>query len=105
MTGDRANLDDFERKLILRSLRREDFDDVVRMQLSCFPGQKPWTLAELDNHIETFPEGQLGIFIEDRLVASASSLVIQQDDFGDLHDWKTVSGNGTIENHDPDGDT
>ncbi len=105
MSEDRANLDDFERKLVLRPLARGDFEDVADLQLACFPGQPPWTEAEFGSHLREFPEGQLGVFIEDRLVASASSLIIQQDDFGDLHNWKSVSGDGTITNHDPDGDT
>jgi len=105
MSDDRANLDDFERKLELRPLVQEDFEDVVRLQLACFPGQEPWTPPQFRSHLREFPEGQLGIFIEGRLVASASSLIIQQDDFRELHNWEAVSGDGTITNHDPDGDT
>lgn len=105
MSEDRANLDEFQRKLELRNLTLDDFASLIELELRCFPSQTPWTEHEFRAHLERFPEGQFGIFVEGRLVASSSSLIIQQDDYGDLHNWKAVSGNGTIENHDPDGDT
>lgn len=99
------NLTDFESRLRLRNLEKSDFDGVVAIQLRCFPGLKPWTRREFDSQINRFPEGQFGIEIDGQLAASASSLILDYGDYTDWHDWTTISGKGTIKNHDPEGDT
>jgi predicted amidohydrolase/GNAT superfamily N-acetyltransferase len=52
-----------------------------------------------------FPEGQMVIECEGRIVASASSLVVDFEDYADWHNWKEIADGGFIRNHDPDGDT
>ena len=55
--------------------------------------------------IETFPEGQVGLWLDDELVASCSSLIVDEADHADWHDWHSIAAGGMITTHDPDGDT
>jgi predicted amidohydrolase/ribosomal protein S18 acetylase RimI-like enzyme len=92
-------------RLLLRQLREEDFDAVVALQLRCFPGMKTWTKEQFQSQITTFPEGQLGIFADGRLVASSASLVVNDADYSNWANWVEMSDHGFIRNHDPEGDS
>jgi predicted amidohydrolase/ribosomal protein S18 acetylase RimI-like enzyme len=98
-------LSDYERRIVLRNLRPEDHEAVVALQLRCFPDMLPWSREQFLSHLRNFPDGQMGIEIDDQLVATASSLIVRYDDYAALHDWMAVSAQGTIQNHDPAGDT
>lgn len=91
--------------LVLRNLILDDFDALVTLQRRCFPDLKPWTTKELASQLSHFPDGQLCIEIDGRMVASSSSLIVDADDYEDWHDWVTLSDDGMITNHDPEGDT
>ncbi len=65
----------------------------------------PWSREQIAKSVGIFPEGQFGIEIEGRLAASSSSLIIEYDPKAAWHNWKEVSDDGYIRNHDPAGDT
>jgi predicted amidohydrolase/ribosomal protein S18 acetylase RimI-like enzyme len=99
------NLKEFEKKTKVRRLRPKDYDAVVALQLACFPKMKPWTLEQFKSQLERFPEGQIAVEHDGRLVASSASLILEFDLYSEWHDWAKISGGGFIENHDPRGDT
>lgn len=92
-------------KLVVRPLRVEDYDAVVTLQLRCFPGIAPWSLSQLKSQLAHFAEGQICIELDGQLVATSSSLIVDEEDFGAWHTYDQVTDNGFIRNHDPDGDT
>jgi predicted amidohydrolase/GNAT superfamily N-acetyltransferase len=91
--------------ILLRPLTLEDFDALRKLERVCFPGLEPWSREELASQLRLFPEGQLCIEADGVLVASSSSLILSADDYEDWHDWRTLSDDGAITNHDPEGDT
>ena len=93
-----------ETRLRLRPLTIDDFDALVAMQERCFPGMMPWARAQIASQLEIFPEGQFAIEIDGRLVASASSLIVDSSSHSDWHDWKLSTDGGFIRNHDAQGD-
>ena len=100
----KLNLKDFEKKITLRQLRQEDYDAVRKMQLKCFPGMETWSRAQFESQIKHFPEGQLCLEHQGRIIASSCSLIVDFDYYSDWHDWKLVADGGYIRNHDPEGD-
>jgi predicted amidohydrolase/ribosomal protein S18 acetylase RimI-like enzyme len=66
---------------------------------------KPWTRDQIESQLSVFPEGQLCLEYQGRLVASSSSLIVDYDRYEDWHDWKRVADHGYIRNHTPGGDT
>ncbi len=92
-------------RLVLRPLRKTDFKAVVELQQRCFPAIEPWTKEQLESQIAIFPEGQLGVEIDGVLVATSSSVIVDEEDFGAYHTFHDVSDGGFIRNHDPEGDT
>lgn len=103
-TMDPIDLEQFENQLEARLLEPSDFDAIVAMQKKCFPGMATWTKEHVESQVSHFPEGQIGIVYNDKLVASSCSLIVDYDLCSDWHDWKLVSDGGYIRNHDPDGD-
>jgi len=99
------DLKDFERHTVVRSLRIEDYDELVQMHLRCFPGLTPWSRSQIESQLKIFPEGQICVEIDGQLAASSSCLIIKYDPQTAWHNWKEVSDNGYIRNHDPHGDT
>jgi predicted amidohydrolase/ribosomal protein S18 acetylase RimI-like enzyme len=98
-------LEDFEREIRLRPLAIEDYDELVAMQALCFPGMQTWGRDQIQSQIEVFPEGQIVVEYDDRIVASACSLIVDFDDYSEWHNWREIADEGYIRNHDPEGDT
>jgi predicted amidohydrolase/GNAT superfamily N-acetyltransferase len=66
---------------------------------------KPWGRDQIESQLTLFPEGQLCVEIDDLLVASSSSLIVEYDPTLEWHNWKRVADGGYIRNHNPKGDT
>lgn len=98
-------IEDFEREIVLRPLVIDDYPALVEMQAQCFPGMQTWAREQIVSQLDVFPEGQLAIEYEGELVATASSLIVDFEDYSEWHAWKEIADNGFIRNHDVDGDT
>ncbi len=105
MTVKKIDLKAFEKRIHVRPLRMKDYDQVVALQLKCFPGMKAWTREQFGSMTTVFPEGQICIELKGRIIASSASLIVDFDLYSDWHDWRTVADQGFIRNHDPKGDT
>jgi predicted amidohydrolase/ribosomal protein S18 acetylase RimI-like enzyme len=101
----KINLKQFEKKLRVRPLRSQDYERVIELQHASFPNMAPWTREQFESQLETFPEGQFCVDVDGLPVATASSLIVDFDLYSDWHDWKKISGDGHIKNHDPNGDS
>ncbi|XZE52805.1 GNAT family N-acetyltransferase [Planctomycetaceae bacterium SH139] len=99
------DLAEFEWKLRVRPLQLADFPAVVALQKLSFPDMQPWSREQFESQLEQFPEGQIGIECDGRLVASSSSLILSYDEQTEWHNYKKLSDSGYIRNHVPDGDT
>lgn len=92
-------------RLVVRRLQKKDIGAVQDLQRRCFGGMEPWSAEQLQSQIRRFPEGQLCVVLDGKLVATSSSLIVDETDFDSWHNFDQASGNGTIKNHDPEGDT
>lgn len=101
--SDSLDLSQFEKKMIIRNLEEKDIDTIIRMQDICFPGMDPWEKKHLESHLNIFPEGQFVAEYEGKVIASCSSLIINFDEYDDVHTWGDVTDDGYITNHNPDG--
>jgi predicted amidohydrolase len=92
-------------RLVVRQLRKTDHRAVQEIQKRSFPMIESWTREQFESQLAIFPEGQLGVEIDGQLVATSSSLIVDEEDFGAYHTFDEVSDKGFIRNHDPEGDT
>jgi predicted amidohydrolase/ribosomal protein S18 acetylase RimI-like enzyme len=92
-------------KLTIRRMRVRDVKGIQDLQRKCFPGIAPWTESQIRSQLDTFADGQIVIEYGGRIIATSSSLIVNGAEYRDWHTFDTVSGDGQIDNHDPDGDT
>ena len=98
------DLDEFQTSLIVRPLTADDVDAIVRLHGLCFPGMDTWTRTQLDDLEAHFPEGQIGVEIDGRLVATSLSLLVDVDEY-ETHTYADVVGDDVTTHHDPEGDS
>lgn len=101
----RIKLKTFEKSLELRLLNLADYDDVVALQLKCFPSMKTWSKEQFQSQVSIFPEGQICVHYKNKLVASSSSLILDFNLYSEWHSWHEIADNGFIRNHNPNGNT
>ena len=101
----KKDLESFRKEIRVRRLTAEDYDEIAALQKKCFPGMEPWRRDDIRSHVEQFPDGQLCVEYEGRIIGSSSSLIIEFDEFSVEHSFSDVTGGGGIATHDPDGDT
>src|SRR5690606_12131007 len=97
---------ELEHRLKLRHLRRSDYNDIHEIMVEIYSkAGMGYTRNELKRQIQKFPEGQIGIEDNGKIVAAALSIVVDYGKFGDKHTYEQITGNGKFDTHDPDGDT
>jgi ribosomal protein S18 acetylase RimI-like enzyme len=93
----------------IRNYEVADFDSLIDVQRLCFPPPFPeellWSNDQLIEHIARFPNGALCAEVDGRIIASMTGLIVDMNSYGDHHDWATITDNGYIRNHNPNGDT
>jgi GNAT superfamily N-acetyltransferase len=90
----------------VRQMTRDDIPAVIDLQLRAFPGKPPWGAEQLGHHLEIFPEGQIvAVDQTDRVLGSASSLIIDWDDYAESANWSVITGHGNFDTHNPLGKT
>lgn len=99
----RLDMSKFEKKIELRTIRREDIPEIIALQKLCFPNMEPWQPEHMVSHLEIFPEGQFCVEYEGKIVGSCSSLIVNFDEYDDEHTWEDITDHGYITNHDPEG--
>ena len=93
-------------KLVLRTLRRSDFKAIEEIMDKVYSNMEgAWAADEFAALIRKFPEGQIGIEDNGRLVAAALAIIVDYAKFGDKHTYAKITGNGKFDTHDGDGDT
>lgn len=97
------DLSKFEKKIVLRPIERKDLDEILALQKICFTNMEPWKKEQLESHLAIFPEGQFCVEYEGKIIGTASSLIINFDEYDDQHTYDEITANGYITNHDPEG--
>ena len=90
----------------VRQMTKDDLDGVVALQRKVYREDFAMSEGELLRHIEAFPEGQLvAVDGAGRVLGSASSLIIDWDDYAESARWSAITGRGTFSTHNPLGKT
>ncbi len=90
----------------LRNLTIEDYPDLKASMMEAYAGigGEYWNKKAISKLLKIFPEGQLCIEVDGKVVASALSIIVNYRKFGDDHTYKQITGSDTFNTHDPDGD-
>jgi predicted amidohydrolase/GNAT superfamily N-acetyltransferase len=93
-------------KIKLRNIKIEDYPDIKEgMQLAYAAiGGQTWSKGQIQKLLDIFPEGQVCIEVDGKVVACALSLIIDYSKFGDNHTYRQITGDYTFDTHAPEGD-
>ncbi|AHK79040.1 hydrolase [Ectothiorhodospira haloalkaliphila] len=95
-----------EHRLTLRNTRLDDYKDIEEIMEAVYQGlDGAWTREQFESQIQRFPEGQICIEDNGKVVAAAISLIVDYRRWGDRHRYWEITGKGYLTTHDPDGDT
>jgi predicted amidohydrolase/GNAT superfamily N-acetyltransferase len=97
--------DRIEHRLTLRNLKPDDYADIKSIMERVYHSAGG-ALPEVKYRsiLKTFPEGQICIEDDGKVVAAAFAVVVDYDKFGDKHTYMEITGNIYATTHDPKGD-
>ncbi len=98
------NSEQFEHKLSLRNLTKEDYADIEEIMEMVYPGMGAWSYQEYAMLIDRFPEGQICIEDKGKVIAAALTIRVKMEDYETRHTYDDVVGKGRLQRHDPKGD-
>src|SRR6476469_11128275 len=92
--------------LELRTLQKEDYIDLKSAMISAYQemGESYWQESSIEKLIKIFPEGQLCIEVNGKVVATALSIIVDYKKLGETHTYAQATGNYTFNTHTDDGD-
>ena len=95
---------------LARMPREEDFAEIIELHARCFPAlvkeDGAWREDQLESQVQVFPDGQVIIEREGRVVGVSSSLIVTLGrDPLRRHTYYGITDDGYFFNHDPQGDT
>ncbi len=90
----------------VRNLTIEDYEELKSSMIEAYktwPGSY-WHQEDIAKLLEIFPEGQVAVTVNNKLVGCALSLIVNYSHFGDDHTYKEITGNYTFNTHNKNGD-
>ena len=98
--------EELEHRLKLRNIKHSDFNDIREIMLSTYKTEAmSWTKEEFKNQLNAFPEGQICLEDNGKVVAVAFSIIVDYAKYGDNHSYEQIIGHGKFDTHDEMGDT
>ncbi|MDN4165510.1 bifunctional GNAT family N-acetyltransferase/carbon-nitrogen hydrolase family protein [Cytophagales bacterium LB-30] len=95
-----------EVKIDLKLLTIDNYKSLKEAMVQSYAdmGGSYWSEGLIQKLIDLFPEGQLSIELNGKVVACALSIIVDYKKYGDKHRYEDITGNFTFSTHDPDGD-
>lgn len=93
-------------QLEIKKLSITDYQELLEAMKAAYPNWQGsyWSLEALKKLIGFFPDGQMVICVNEKVVGCALSIIVEYDRFEDDHTYKEITGNYTFNTHDPKGD-
>lgn len=90
-------------EIIVREIRKEDFDAIAELSLKCFGPENSLKQEHFESQNKLFPEGQICVEYNGKIVGTALSLIVNFEDYGMDHNYYDICDLGFIRNHNPEG--
>lgn len=95
-----------QHRLVLRNTHLGDYADIREITRLVYDGlDGPWSEEQFRAQLQRFPEGQICVEDNGKVIAASISLIVDHRRWGDRHKYWDVTGQGFFTTHEPDGDT
>ncbi|MBL7762272.1 MAG: carbon-nitrogen hydrolase family protein [Chitinophagaceae bacterium] len=90
----------------IRNLTIEDYKQLIETMRAAYKNWQGnlWSTNAIETLITKFPEGQLVICFDQKIVGCALSIIVDYSIFGDNHSYKEITGNYSFSTHTQKGD-
>jgi predicted amidohydrolase len=87
-------------------LQIENYDEIKEVMIEAYSNMPAayWKEKHIRTLIDKFPEGQVGIKIDNELAGCALSIIVDYTKFDVKHTYRQITGDYTFSTHNPDGD-
>ena len=85
----------------VRKLSLDDYTELVESMHEAYPDieDNTWSKRNIQKLTSIFPEGQICVTVDGKLVATALSIIVQYELFGDNHTYDEITGHETFNTH------
>lgn len=86
-------------------IKPEDYESLKKAMIAAYsnmPGVY-WRREQIEKLINKFPEGQVGIKVDDELAGCALSIIVDYAKFGEKHTYREITGDYSFSTYNPDG--
>lgn len=93
-------------KIELRHLTIKDYDGLIESMKTAYK-QWPdsyWERKSIEKLLRIFPEGQMAVLVDDKIVGAALSIIVKYSLFDDTHSYNEITANETFKTHTKNGD-
>lgn len=90
----------------VRRLAISDYEDLLETLQLAYKNvdDDPWKKRQVANLLSLFPEGQIAVEVNGKVVGCALCLIVDYAKYGDDHTYDEITAGETFKTHDPDGD-
>lgn len=94
------------KKIEVRNLKLDDYLGLRDSMVEAYKNWhgSVWTEAHIEKLLEIFPEGQIVVLFNDKVVGVALSIVVNYELYGDDHTYKQITGDYSFNTHSALGD-
>lgn len=100
-------MENSEATIAIRHLKNQDYPALKAAMIAAYDQLENsyWSEKHILKLLEIFPEGQVGVFVDNQLVGAVLSLIIDYKQFGDQHTYEQITGSYSFSTHTSKGDT
>jgi predicted amidohydrolase/ribosomal protein S18 acetylase RimI-like enzyme len=90
----------------LKFLTLEDYKELKDVMIEAYSNMPDsyWNEKQIEALIKKFPEGQVVIKVNNKIAGCALSIIVNYENFDDLHTYRELTGNFTFNTHNSEGD-
>ncbi|GAA4281073.1 carbon-nitrogen hydrolase family protein [Gaetbulibacter aestuarii] len=90
----------------LEYLTLDDYKELKALMIEAYPNMPDayWEQRQIESLIDKFPEGQVGIKINNELAGCALAIIVDSGSLDDKHTYLEITGKETFNTHVDDGD-
>lgn len=87
-------------------LKIEDYEELKQAMIEAYSNMPEiyWSKDQIKKLVDNFPEGQVGIKVDNELAGCALSLIVDYSKFDEKHTYSEITGDYTFKTLNPDGD-
>ena len=95
-----------ELKIELRNLQLSDYEQLKSSMIEAYSGLENsfWKEETIEKLLDIFPEGQLCVLVNGKVVGAALSIIVDYKKYGNTHTYAEITDNYNFGTHDPKGD-